>query len=68
MPDGFQEPPVPPEGLQELAALRLSDPELTLRQLGERLGISRSGVNHRLQKLIEIGEKIIEEKGIDGVM
>ena len=57
-----------PEGLQRLAALRLSDPELTLRQLGERLGISRSGVNHRLQKLIEIGEKIIEEKGIDGVM
>lgn len=57
-----------PENLQELAALRLSDPELTLRQLGQRLGISRSGVNHRLQKLIEIGEKIIEEKGIDGVM
>lgn len=57
-----------PENLQELAALRLSDPELTLRQLGERLGISRSGVNHRLQKLLEIGEKIIEEKGIDGVM
>ena len=48
--------------------MRLSDPELTLRQLGERLCISRSGVNHRLQKLIEIGEKIIEEKGIDGVM
>lgn len=57
-----------PENLQELAALRLSDPELTLRQLGERLGISRSGVNHRLQKLLEIGERIIEEKGIDGVM
>lgn len=57
-----------PENLQELAALRLNDPELTLRQLGEKLGISRSGVNHRLQKLLEIGEKIIEEKGIDRVM
>lgn len=57
-----------PENLQELAALRLNEPELTLRQLGERLGISRSGVNHRLQKLLEIGEEIIEEKGIDGVM
>jgi len=57
-----------PENLQELAALRLSNPELTLRELGEYLGISRSGVNHRLQKLLEIGEKIIEEKGINGVM
>lgn len=57
-----------PENLQELAALRLNEPELTLRQLGERLGISRSGVNHRLQKLLEIGEEIIEEKGVDGVM
>lgn len=57
-----------PENLRELAELRLSEPELTLRQLGERLGISRSGVNHRLQKLLELGERIIEEKGIDGVM
>lgn len=57
-----------PENLKELAALRLNDPELTLRELGERLGISRSGVNHRLQKLLEIGEKIIDEKGINGVM
>ena len=57
-----------PDNLRELAELRLSEPELTLRQLGERLGVSRSGVNHRLQKLLEMGEKIIEEKGIDGVM
>lgn len=57
-----------PENLQELAALRLGEPELTLRELGERLGISRSGVNHRLQKLLEIGEKLLEENGVDGVM
>ena len=57
-----------PENLQELAALRLNEPELTLRQLGERLGVSRSGVNHRLQKLLEQGEKILKEKGVDGVM
>ncbi len=57
-----------PERLRELAALRLEDPELTLRELGERLGISRSGVNHRLQKLVELGEAILKEKGIDGIM
>lgn len=57
-----------PESLQELAALRLDNPELTLRELGQRLGVSRSGVNHRLQKLLEIGEAIIKEKGIDGIM
>lgn len=43
--------------LQELARMRLENPEMTLRQLGEALGISRSGVNHRLQRLIELGEK-----------
>lgn len=55
-----------PENLQELARLRLSDPELTLRELSVKLGISRSGVNHRLQKLLEMGEELIEKKGIDG--
>ena len=57
-----------PDDLRELAALRLDNPELTLRELGQRLGVSRSGVNHRLQKLLDMGEAIIEEKGIDGVM
>ncbi len=57
-----------PDGLRELAVLRLNNPDLTLRELGQRLGISRSGVNHRLQKLLEMGEAIIEEKGIDGIM
>lgn len=57
-----------PENLQELAALRLENPDMTLRELGQRLGVSRSGVNHRLQKLLEIGEAIIEKKGIGGIM
>ena len=48
-----------PNGLRELAELRLSDPELTLRELGQCLGVSRSGVNRRLQKLVELGEAII---------
>ena len=57
-----------PDGLRELAELRLSDPELTLRELGQCLGVSRSGVNRRLQKLVELGEAIIAEKGVDGIM
>lgn len=48
-----------PDELQELARLRLENPEMTLRQLGERLGISRSGANHRLQRLLELGEKLL---------
>ena len=57
-----------PDNLQELARLRLEEPELTLRELGARLGISRSGVNHRLQRLLELGEKIMEEKGLHNLM
>ncbi len=57
-----------PENLQALARLRLDNPDMTLRELSQRLGISRSGVNHRLQKLIELGEGIIMEKGINVLM
>lgn len=57
-----------PEALRELAALRLENPDMTLRELSQNLGVSRSGVNHRLQRLLEIGEEIISEKGIDGIM
>ena len=35
-----------PEELEELARLRLDHPDMTLRELGQRLGITRSGVNH----------------------
>ncbi len=48
---------LPPE-LRELALLRLENPEMSLRELGEALTepISRSGVNHRLQRIIEFAE------------
>lgn len=47
-----------PEELRELAKLRLEYPEMSLRELGEALSepISRSGVNHRLNRLIELAE------------
>ena len=46
------------DDLKELAQLRLDNPDLSLRALGEMLvpPISRSGVNHRMKKLIEMGK------------
>ena len=57
-----------PEELQELAQLRLAHPDMTLRELSCRLGLTRSGVNHRLQRLLRLGEKILEEKGVDNLL
>lgn len=47
-----------PEELREIAVLRLENPELSLRELGEHLSepISRSGVNHRLKRLLALAE------------
>ena len=49
---------IPPE-LREIARLRLENPEMTLRELSESLSepITRSGVNHRLKKLMELAEE-----------
>ena len=48
-----------PEELKEVAELRYEYPELTLRELGAMLDppISRSGVNHRLEKIIRIAQE-----------
>lgn len=45
--------------LKELARLRLDNPEMTLGELGANLThpLSRSGVNHRLKKIMEIADK-----------
>lgn len=49
-----------PEELRELAQLRLENPELSLRELGEALEqpISRSGVNHRLRRIQEFAQRL----------
>lgn len=46
--------------LKEIAEVRLENPELSLRDLGQLLNppISRSGVNHRITKLLEIAENL----------
>ena len=49
-----------PEELRELAVLRLHNPDMSLRELGENLSrpLSRSGVDHRLRRLLKLGEKV----------
>ena len=45
-----------PEDLRELALLRSQNPEMSLRELGQSLNppLSRSGVHHRLQRIVEL--------------
>lgn len=49
-----------PEHLRELADLRLQYPEASLVELGAMLNppLSKSGVNHRMRKLIELAEML----------
>lgn len=53
-----------PEDLREVAELRLENPDMSLRELCQSLSepISRSGVNHRLKRLIAIADEIREKK------
>jgi len=53
------------DDLLELAKIRLENPEMSLREIGENLSkpISRSGVNHRLKRIAEIAQDI-KEKGV----
>ena len=49
-----------PESLQEIAQLRLENPDAALKELGELLvpPVGKSGVNHRLRKLGEIARRL----------
>lgn len=49
-----------PEDLRALAQLRADNPDMTLRELAERLGMSRSGIHHRLQKIRDMADKLEE--------
>jgi len=53
-----------PEGLEEIAKIRLQYPEATLKELGDLLTVplGKSGVNHRLRKLSNMAEKLRENK------
>jgi len=48
-----------PEKLREIAVLRLENPEVSLKELGDMVpsgAISKSGINHRLRKLNQLAE------------
>ena len=49
-----------PDPLREIAGARLENPDVSLQELGQLLDppLGKSGVNHRLRKLMEIAETI----------
>ncbi len=49
-----------PEGLEEIAKARLSQPQATLQELGESLEspVGKSGVNHRLRKIKNLADSL----------
>lgn len=53
-----------PEMLQEIAEIRLTYPNASLKELGDFLSepIGKSGVNHRLRKISQIAEDLRESK------
>ncbi len=53
-----------PDELRELAAIRLENPDMSLKELGTLLDppISRSGINHRLERLHRFAEQLREKK------
>ncbi len=50
-----------PDGLSELAELRLEQPEASLKELGEMLDppVGKSGVNHRFKKIHKFAESLV---------
>lgn len=48
------------EPLRLAAAARLADKEASLKELAERMNISKSGLNHRLNRLVKIADELSE--------
>ena len=57
-----------PKALREMARLRVENPDLSLQELGEMADppLSKSGVNHRLRRLMEIADRLEKEYGKGG--
>ncbi len=47
-----------PETLRHTAEARLENPDATLERLGELIGVSKSGLNHRFRKIADMAEEI----------
>ena len=50
------------DSLRETAAARLADKEASLKELAERLNVSKSCLNHRLRKLVKLAEELDGEE------
>ena len=49
-----------PQKLQDIAMIRLDNPDASLQELGEMLDppLGKSGVNHRLRKICQIADDL----------
>lgn len=47
--------------LQEMARARRANPEMNLNELAQRMTLSKSAVNHRLRRLVELAEGSADE-------
>ena len=49
-----------PEKLQDIALVRIDNPDASLQELGEMLNppLGKSGVNHRLRKICQIADDL----------
>ena len=59
--DDYQGLTTLPDKLKVMAEFRLSNPDMSLKELGEQIPggpISKSGVNHRLRKIVKMAEEI----------
>ena len=54
-----------PEKLRDTARMRVDNPELSLSQLAELAGVSKSCMNHRLRKLSELAHQMEESRYIE---
>ncbi len=54
-----------PEKLQQIARIRVENPDASLQEIGEMMvpSLGKSGVNHRLRKISEIAENLRAEEG-----
>lgn len=47
-----------PDALYQVAEARLNNPDLNLQELADQLGITKSCINHRFRKIIEIADEL----------
>ena len=62
--DGLDSLPMP---LREMAIIRLEHPEAPLKELGKYMDppVGKSGINHRLRKLVAVADAIRDAQGLE---